>query len=139
MKVNDEKNCQYRQRFFNDLYFSFYLKRTCLNRVCYFCTLRLNKVHSDIRLGDFWGDKYKEYDDGVGIVVLNTRKGEDVWDKVNSAFRCEPCSSEEILNTGNLKQFIVPEYYDSIINSLASGERIEVINEKFKINQTKYK
>jgi coenzyme F420-reducing hydrogenase beta subunit len=55
IKITDENKVEYRQNLLYDLFFSFFLKKTCFSKACYSCKLRHDATYSDIRLGDFWG------------------------------------------------------------------------------------
>ena len=68
--------------FSEDLFFKFFLDDSCLNEACHNCKLRLDYCASDIRLADFWGPKYAANNDGVSLVIVNTEKGESVWEEI---------------------------------------------------------
>lgn len=44
---------------------------------CFTCEYR-NKSGADIRLGDFWGDRFKEREEGFSMVLTLTEKGEQI-------------------------------------------------------------
>jgi len=139
IKITDKNGNTYQQNLFNDMFFSFYLKRVCSNKACYNCLFRYDFVYSDIRLGDFWGEKYKIYDDGVGLVVLLTDKGGKAWDKIKSSFRFEECEAKDIFNSQKINKIKLPDKYHEIIGSLANNEPLEEINSKYGINVISYK
>jgi len=134
IEVTDTNGNVYRQNIFNDLFYSFYLKRVCLNKACYNCRFRHGKSHSDIRLGDFWGDKYRIYDDGVELVVILTDKGELAWNNVMSAFRFEYTETADIFESQKINKMPVPEEYENLLRFLASEEKLEQIHARFNIN-----
>ena len=45
---------------------------------CFTCQYR-NKSAADIRLGDYWGERYKSSEDGYSMVLLNTEKGREIF------------------------------------------------------------
>ena len=63
---------------FYDLFFSNQL----LNDSCASCLLRGNLTFSDIRLGDFWGDKFVMNSRGVSLVSLNSERGASLFGKI---------------------------------------------------------
>lgn len=63
---------------FYDLFFSNQL----LNDSCSSCLLRGNLTFSDIRLGDFWGDKFVMNSQGVSLVSLNSERGASLFGKI---------------------------------------------------------
>ncbi|MDR2511808.1 MAG: Coenzyme F420 hydrogenase/dehydrogenase, beta subunit C-terminal domain, partial [Bacteroidales bacterium] len=56
----------------------------CRNKSCYHCLLRQEDCFSDIRIADFWGEKYDKRNDGVSLVIPNTQRGEEVWNEIKS-------------------------------------------------------
>jgi len=139
IKVINASGLEYRENIFNDMFFSFYLKKVCLNKPCYDCKLRHNAVYSDIRLGDFWGDKYSSYDDGVSIMVLLTKRGEKAWDSIKTSFRFEECKTEDIFISQKYNKIEIPEPYNEVIKALQNKEKLEKINAKFGIHKLGYK
>lgn len=134
IELADSDGKTYRQNIFNDMFFSFYLKRICLNKACYNCLFRNGIAFSDVRLGDFWGDKYKLFDDGVGLMVIITDKGEDAWENVKSSFRFEYANNEDISKSQKINRIPLPDEYEKLLKQLASEENLEVINSRFSIN-----
>ena len=41
---------------------------------CFTCPFR-NKTSADIRLGDYWGERFKNNEDGVSMVLINGSRG----------------------------------------------------------------
>lgn len=68
---------------FTDLFYQHIIFRPSCEK-CYFANL---KRVSDLTLGDFWGiEKSKKYFDdnkGVSLVLINTDKGKEIFDKIN--------------------------------------------------------
>lgn len=53
-------------------FYTFFLGNYCLNDSCYECPYKGLKSEADIRVGDFWGQKYKNIDTGVSVVLAYT-------------------------------------------------------------------
>jgi hypothetical protein len=47
--------------------------------------LRHETLYSDIRFGDFWVEKQRHYDEGVSLVVLCSRAGEEAGKRLSSS------------------------------------------------------
>ena len=79
--------------FRDNYYMQYFLRNYILRPSCYSCPTRNISSGSDITLGDFWGiDKcYPNFDDdkGVSLVIINSKKGLDVFEKIN----CEKIST----------------------------------------------
>lgn len=70
-----QKNSSY----FYDLFFSDEL----LNEACYNCKCRNTFEYADIRVGDFWGDKYDGDSEGVSALTAVTETGKEWIDKLS--------------------------------------------------------
>jgi len=66
-----------------------------LNRSCYFCKFK-NRTSADIRLGDFWGPKFKNSEFGHSMVAINTRKGESSISLIKDKIIIKEESREDI-------------------------------------------
>lgn len=73
-----------------DLFEALFLHNISLRPVCYECCFTTTKRHGDITLGDFWGigKAYPKWDDdkGISVVMLNTEKGREYYEKIASLF-----------------------------------------------------
>lgn len=92
-----EKTEALAENLYCQLYFGNYLMRYSCH-TCRFCTVERD---SDFTLGDFWGIEKcnPSWDDGMGtsLVMLHTKKAEEVWGSVKESVRWFACSKEEIL------------------------------------------
>lgn len=139
IELKDKNGQKYRQNLYNDMFYSFYLKKVCLNKPCYDCQLRHNLISSDIRLGDFWGRKYQKFDDGVELMVIITKKGEETWESIKNAFRYEYAEIKDVLASQKFNKMPIPIVYDGVIDALSKKEKLEVIHSKYDINNKGYK
>ena len=78
----------------NDIFYKFFLRNRCLNYSCYHsCKYKLSASLADIRLGDLWGEKYKNDNKGISGVLVNSKRGELLIKKMTSCtFINEPIS-----------------------------------------------
>ena len=129
--VVDECGNKYRQNRFNDLFYAFLLRRVPYQEACYSCAFRRQVISSDIRLGDFWGPKYKGWDDGVELMTLMSDEGRCVWDQVKDYFAYQICKESDIYESQDSGAMNVhvqkPENYDQVLTALSSEEYIEDI------------
>lgn len=79
----------------NDIYFSLhrngdkfykmFLGHYCLGDQCHKnCKYKLLNSSSDIRLGDFWGNKYSDNQKGVSSVITFSKKGNDIISSIDN-------------------------------------------------------
>lgn len=82
-------------------YMKLFLSDIALRESCYHCNFKLGNKYSDITLGDFWGvkncypDMYNEK--GVSCIILNTKKGENIFNEIKSEIDFKECTLENIL------------------------------------------
>jgi coenzyme F420-reducing hydrogenase beta subunit len=83
--VNDGEYCQTLQ---NDMYMQAFLKDLCLRKSCYNCGFKTIQRNSDITIADFWGVQNvtpEMFDDkGTSLVLIQSHKGEEIFDKIKS-------------------------------------------------------
>lgn len=92
------KNYSLAMRFANDTQYScqvgsdpfmrVFLENLCLRPSCYSCMHDGDNRVADITLADFWGvwdiDKDFYDDKGTSLVIINTQKGQEIFDSINS-------------------------------------------------------
>ena len=93
---------------FTDLFYQHIMFRESCGK-CHFTNTRRP---SDITLGDFWGwektdPNFNKDDKGVSLVLLNTLKGKDLFDKVKDRMivipaRIEDCLQPNLQHPSNL-------------------------------------
>lgn len=127
LSITDENGNTYRQNLYNDIFFRFYLQKKCMNRACYDCIFRCkNFASSDIRLGDFWGEKYTAFLDGVELMVINTDKGKKYWDKIRHLFHEEECKIDDVFRSQRIGEIPLPENYSDIFGILLERSLEEI-------------
>ena len=69
-----------------DIFMRGFLNNLYLRPSCYECKAKNHKSNSDISLGDYWGIEkiYPKFDDdrGVSLVLLNSKKGLEIFNKI---------------------------------------------------------
>lgn len=116
MRVNFENGKEYCKDRYHDLFFIGYLESGNFTRPsCYECPFKGFPQKSDITLADFWGieniDRDMDQDKGTSLVMINSSKGQDLFDRVkeqiiwkeytlNDARRGNPAMDTSLLNHG---------------------------------------
>lgn len=66
----------------------------CLGRHCYLhCKYKYDKSSADIRIGDLWGETYKDNEKGVSCAIAFTERGLDVLKHINCTLVDYPLST----------------------------------------------
>lgn len=109
-----------------DIFYKFFLGDMCFNKACYKqCKFKGFKSLADIRIGDFWGDKYKDNEDGVTGVLALTGKGYEVLTECNVRIIDETI---HVVAEGQMKENSkYPYYYRLLLAILHSNLKLKSI------------
>lgn len=123
---------------FTDLFYKHIMFRESCSK-CHFANTRRP---SDITLGDFWGwektdPNFNKDDKGVSLVLINTEKGRDLFDKVKDRMIVIPARIEDCLqpnlqhpsNPSPLRENFVKDYEKRGVGYVLS---------KYRENRVKY-
>lgn len=73
-----------------DMFYKLFLGNMCLGRACYAkCKFKYDHSSADIRIGDAWGETYKDDEKGVSTAIAFTEKGTEVLKGANVELRCQ--------------------------------------------------
>lgn len=102
-----------------DLFYRFFLLGNCYMNSCYECNFRTSSS-ADIRIGDYWGPKYKDDNDGVSMVIIMTEVGERILDKLKKKKRIEIDRNEciEYWTVQYPENPIKPVFHDELLVDL---------------------
>ncbi len=66
------------------MFYALFLGDCCLGKQCYdHCKYKYDHSSADIRIGDLWGNTYKDDEDGVSGAVAFTKKGNEILTHCN--------------------------------------------------------
>jgi len=119
------------QAFSEDLFFKFFLNNSCLNEACHRCRLRLDHCASDIRIADFWGAKYVANNDGVNLVIINTPKGEKVWEDIKDKLVIEKCNFEDLELSQPIRYLSMNPKRSITLSELKGSKSLDKIYDKY--------
>lgn len=79
-----ERNTQYKSWLTKgDVFYALFLGDYCCNPACAKdCKYKYDKSSADIRIGDLWGETYKDNDNGVSALITFTDKGKKVVEQL---------------------------------------------------------
>lgn len=98
-----------------DDFFTMFLGNACLGKACYNnCKFKYNSSAADIRIGDYWGGKYKSNPDGVSSVIAFSEIGNGILQASNLEIHEYPF---EIVVSGQMRcNPRKPWFYDLCMN-----------------------
>ncbi|MDE6417094.1 MAG: Coenzyme F420 hydrogenase/dehydrogenase, beta subunit C-terminal domain, partial [Duncaniella sp.] len=73
----------------NDPFYTMFFSDRVLNDSCPDCKLRSTLEYTDIRLGDFWGDKFVDNHKGVSGVTVCSDRGMELFGSIAVDVECE--------------------------------------------------
>jgi coenzyme F420-reducing hydrogenase beta subunit len=113
MTIEGEKQTFRKSRKAGDLFYSFFLKSHCFNRVCHEdCPYKGTYSMADIRIGDLWGKTYQKNDLGVSGLLIYTERGKSLVEKANLFLEQQPVA---IVTEGQQTQRIKRPYFWSMM------------------------
>lgn len=83
-----------------------FFENVLLNDACIVCKERKENSLADIRLGDYWGDRFEKYSDGVSAVFAMTEEGKQAINKLIEK------KNVKILEAGNAKEMLEVQNMD---------------------------
>ena len=87
-----------------DIFYRLFLDDLCSGRACsQECKYKCCNSAADIRIGDLWGDEYKENEEGVSAIIAITEKGSSLLKKIDCTLVEH---SSKVILEGQLKQNI---------------------------------
>lgn len=114
--VKFENGKEYIQTCSKDIYYKLFSKNYILRESCFYCKFaNMNRI-ADITLGDFWGIKKTtnnfEDNKGVSLVILNTNKGERIFEHVKEKFELIESNCQSCLQPNLTKATELPKNYN---------------------------
>ena len=91
------KSKQYSSKKSGDPFYEIFFGMDVMNMACYECYLRSTMTYADIRLGDFWGEKYDTNTTGVSAVVIKSKKAADFFESIKNKLNVEETTFEQIV------------------------------------------
>lgn len=96
-----------------DLFYKLFLGDYCCNPACVKnCKFKYDRSSADIRIGDFWGNTYKDDDKGVSSVVAFTDKGDELIKSLDCVLTEYPF---ETVAEGQMKKNVGRAYSSALI------------------------
>lgn len=121
-------------------FYNLFDTRVALNKACYECKYR-KSTNSDIRIGDYWGAKFKNEKKGVSMVVANTEAGNKLMNQLNDNKRINICEQpiEDYFKAQQTGNESMPLLYDQIISEIKNEQiGLEEISKKYCKKELRY-
>ena len=125
-----------------DRFYKCFFDSIILNKACFNCNARANLSEADVRLGDFWGKRYLDRQDGVSLILTLTNKGNQFIkqleeQKINII---EKTNFEECSRYQSMHPYKYADLQEFAINKLKQSDDIKImIKEYRKLMSKKYR
>ena len=134
-KAHNESFVINEKKYYSREYSYFFKKQLSLRPSCFQCPYKTPNRISDITLGDFWGiDKVcpEFYDNmGISLVMINTEKGQVLWEKIKHKIIYQKISSENYMQPSLTGANGIPDLYTSFWNDYAKNGFSFVLNKYY--------
>lgn len=122
-----------------ELFWQVFFENILLNDACYNCTARRDCSAADIRLGDYWGARFRQRSDGVSAVFAITPRGGLAVRQLTEAGRAEllnPGTADEMLAAQNMEGYKQREIHDKALDVLRNGTDIKTVVRQYRRSLT---
>lgn len=123
-----EKKTYYNSRLSQgDVFYNLFLGDYCCNPACAKdCKYKYDRSSADIRIGDLWGETYKDNDKGVSAIVAFTAKGKEVIEQLKDVTLIE--HPFEVVAEGQMKSNVHKQpTYSLVMSFLKSSYGLDTI------------
>lgn len=117
-----------RSDFRENMFYTFFFGNHCLNRSCYSCGFKALKSAADIRVGDYWGEKYKDDREGVSCCVVFTQMGKRAVDGISDVCLLREELAEQMLVAQMVKSPSMPCSRKTVLRALRGKRSLKNIN-----------
>jgi len=104
MDIAGEKG-DYKEASEGDLYYHAFFDNVLFSKACFDCEVRKTVSKADIRLGDYWGKRYQDREDGVSAVLTLTPAGCAFFAETPGIRRLEETPVEEMLQAQSVHTY----------------------------------
>lgn len=112
MLINEKKTFYNSRLSQGDVFYTLFLGDYCCNPACAKdCKYKYDCSSADIRIGDLWGNTYKDNDKGVSALITFTQKGKEVVEQLKNVTLVE--HPFEVAAEGQMKHNVqkAPTYF----------------------------
>lgn len=104
----------------NKYFYNFFDYNLVYNECCYNCNYR-SKSNADIRLGDYWGPKYKNEKNGISMVISISDRGDKIINENDNIIKNNELIDDYYIGQQYENELIPIDYYN-IMNALKNSE-----------------
>lgn len=119
---------QYKSDFYDNMFYNFFFGNLCLGESCYSCKFKALNSAADVRVGDFWAEKYKDNKDGVSCCVTFTEKGNAAIKDISETCVLKEENIDDVLCEQMTKSPKLPPQRKKLLKSFKGKRSLKTIN-----------
>lgn len=117
-----------------DLFYHTFFDNVLFAGSCFDCKVRKEKTKADIRLGDFWGKRYQEREDGISAVLICTQRGEKFFSELERVQVLDTNTVEEVLESQSIYTYTTQKLCNSAFEDLISTNDLAYTVKRYRKN-----
>lgn len=114
--------------FKENMFYNFFFNNLALNDSCYECKYKALKTKADIRVGDYWGEKFKKNVSGVSCCVALSEKGKTALERVLIDCDWESADLQDILKAQMIKSPMLLRQRKKVLNAFKGKKSLKAIH-----------
>ena len=119
-------NDTYKESSEGDLFYHAFFDNVLFSKSCFDCAVRKNISKADIRLGDYWGKKYQDKEDGISAILLCTDRGKDFLDRINDKLVFyEAENADDVMKAQSIHVYDTSKYRQNAFVELEQGTSLK--------------
>ena len=120
---NGDSHSDYRKNMFYNFFFGHY----CLGEACYSCKFKALNSVADVRVGDFWGNKYIDDKKGVSCCITFNENGENAVRALSSWCVIQDEQISQVLEAQMTQSPFCPSQRNKVIERLKGKRKLNTI------------
>ena len=133
-------NLEYHKCEDKDLFYDAFRTEIVYNKSCYNCKYR-TKTNADIRIGDYWGPKFKKEQNGVSMVIARTERGKKELERLveDNKIKMEKQDIMDYFKIQQTENIAIPLLYEQMIAELKNDNiSLKEISKKYCKSELRY-
>lgn len=116
-----------------DFFVKAFFDDVLLNNSCMDCSYRQEMSGADIRIGDFWGARFRADKEGVSAVLILTEQGNDFWNSLSDDMEViGEYSVKECVNAQSVRPYTNLKQRDEAFTQLKNGTPIKKVIKNYR-------
>lgn len=125
IKLKSDKG-EHKEASEGDLFYHAFFDNVLFSKACFDCPVRKDVSKADIRLGDYWGKRYQNYEDGISAVLLCTENGKNFFDGIKGqTVYFESGDALEVMTAQSVHSYPTEKYREKAFNDLKQGKNLK--------------